>query len=814
MYSVKTAACLVLTLLAFTTVVAQQPAYKTITAVRTNAKNPFSPDPLFNYQWPNPADTGELEIFPLLAVSFTATNNASFNTHDFKSNNSITVNGTGSIRFDFGQTNAAWLEFDADSMPDSVTMSISEYNEPAILNAGALNRFKTLAPVRHGNTYRLELNPQLYEGVRFGWIHVLKHTAPWRIKNVRLVCQVKPVNYRGSFSSSDTMLNKIWYTGAYTVRLNLMQDYLGAILMERSDRISWTGDAYPSQAASMVAFGNFGMIKANLVHTSTQYNGIESYALYWVLSLVDYVNYSGDTTFGSAYINNASQKLDNAYKNFGQPVKLGFYGWDERLGAGFENPNNAETNQAYKMLSIHCWAAFSKLAEQLGYRQVAAKYAAYAAEKFAEVRKDTGWLHNYGIHAAADAINTGLTTAAENNVLYNGNYKSRVNRLSYSPFNQYFILQSQGQMGKYEDALSTINDCWGGQIRYGGTTFFEDYRPSWNKILPLNGAPVNNQCGYTSLTHPWSAGVTKWLSEEVLGIKPLSPGFPTFQVIPHMGNLTFVNGATPTPHGLIKAAFNAKTGMHSLTVPAGTVARVVRIPLIGELSTVYINEKLVDAASLVEGQTLTLTNLTEGEYRCRVIYKKLWPVTKPVEPAWDYKITRFTQDTLSGGHWLNKYGKNGYILFNALDSAVHLQHKPAYLDTLVVKNAASVSLQLAKYKQGVLTGANGTTHNIGAYTTKDPIACLQTMTLDVTVNDDKEHQLALYFFDWDGNERRSAVELFDLKTLSLLAPVQLVERYGQGKYLVFKYSGSIRIRINQVRGTNAAISGIFFDEPK
>jgi len=814
MYSVKTAVCFVLTLLAFTAVVAQQPTGKTITAVRTNAKNPFSPDPLFNYQWQNPADTGALEIYSLQPVNFTTTNKVSFDFRAFKSNNSITVNGEGDARFDFGQTNAGWLEFDADSMPDSITMSISEYNEPAILNAGALNRFKTLAPVRHGNTYRLELNPQLYEGVRFGWIHVVKHNAQWRIKNIRLVCQVKPVNYKGSFSSSDTMLNKIWYTGAYTVKLNLMQDYLGAILMERSDRISWTGDAYPSQAASMVAFGNFGIIKANLIHTSTQYNGIESYALYWVLSLADYVNYSGDTAFGSAYINNASQKLDNAYKNFNQPVKLGFYGWDERLGAGFENPDNAETHQAYKMLSIHCWAAFSKMAAQLGQQAVAAKYAAYAAEKLAEVRKDAAWLHNYGIHAAADAINTGLTTAEENDVLYNSHYKSRVNRLSYSPFNQYFILQSLGQMGKYNDALSTINDCWGGQIKYGGTTFFEDYRPSWNNILPSNGAPVNNQCGYTSLTHPWSAGVTKWLSEEVLGIQPLSPGFATFRVVPHLGSLTFVNGATPTPHGVIKAAFNAKTGIHSLTVPPGTVAQLVSIPLMGDVSAVYINNKLIDAASLVNNQTLTLTNLTAGNYHCRVVYKKLWPVTKPTEPAWDYQVTAFMQDSISGGQWPGKYGKDGYILFNTLNSGLHLQHKPAYIDTLVTKNTASISLQPWQRRQGVLTDADGDIHNIGAYTTKDPIACLQTMTLDITVNDNKEHQLALYFFDWDGNERRTAIELFNLKTLNLLAPVQLVERYGRGKYLVFKYSGSTRIRINQVRGTNAAISGIFFDEPK
>ena len=69
------------------------------------------------------------------------------------------------------------------------------------------------------------------------------------ITNVRLVCQAKPANYLGSFECDNTMLNRIWYTGAYTVRTNLLENCFGAILMERGDRFSWTGDAYISQAA-------------------------------------------------------------------------------------------------------------------------------------------------------------------------------------------------------------------------------------------------------------------------------------------------------------------------------------------------------------------------------------------------------------------------------------------------------------------------------------------------------------------------------------------------------------------------------------
>ena len=111
---------------------------------------------------------------------------------------------------------------------------------------------------------------------------------------MRLVCQTKPVNYEGSFASDNELLNKIWYTAAYDVRANLKEDYLAAILVDRGDRHSWTWDAYLSQAASLAAFGNYDFILKNLRYTAVRSNGIESYELYWILSLIDYYEYSGD----------------------------------------------------------------------------------------------------------------------------------------------------------------------------------------------------------------------------------------------------------------------------------------------------------------------------------------------------------------------------------------------------------------------------------------------------------------------------------------------------------------------------------------
>ena len=249
---------------------------------------PESPDPLVQYRWKEPRASDGLQVYVLRPTALQPAPTESFEGMATEASIpcTILVRGPGSLRFDFGVESAAWLEFDSPDLAGAVEMSISEYNEPAVVNVGAQNPVKTLRPVRHGNTYRLELNKELYEGLRFGWIHVRSFERPWHITDVRAVCQVKPANYEGRFACSDPLLTRIWYSGAYGVKVNLQPDYFGAILMERSDRFSWTGDAHTSQGAALVAFGNRDFVKHNLDRTANDSNNIESYSLYWILSLM------------------------------------------------------------------------------------------------------------------------------------------------------------------------------------------------------------------------------------------------------------------------------------------------------------------------------------------------------------------------------------------------------------------------------------------------------------------------------------------------------------------------------------------------
>lgn len=262
--------------------------------VFTGAPIPYHADPLARYAWAPGVDAGALQAFALLPASVQAmpgtAPGAFANASSLLARGpTVTVAGAGALMLDYGLNNAAWIEFDSPDLSEAdaaaVTLGVSEYNEYEITNLGA----KVLRPVAYPGaspgapaTYRLEIpHPDksgLYEGVQFAWMSVnATPAAPWTITGLRLVCQVKPTNWGGAFEApGDDLLTSIWYLGAYTVKVNLLADQFGSILIYRGDRFSWTGDAHVAQKTAMAALGNFDFVGQNLNFTKTNCNGIES----------------------------------------------------------------------------------------------------------------------------------------------------------------------------------------------------------------------------------------------------------------------------------------------------------------------------------------------------------------------------------------------------------------------------------------------------------------------------------------------------------------------------------------------------------
>ncbi|WP_433892452.1 alpha-L-rhamnosidase C-terminal domain-containing protein [Streptomyces sp. CA-111067] len=789
-----------------------------------------SRDPLVRYRWTDPVAADPLQVYQLRPVAAWTQTPASFDgLHSAATGRcGITVKGAGSIRFDFGLESPAWLEFDSADLSGTVEMSISEYNEPGVVNPGPAHPVKTLAPVRYGDSFRLELNADLFEGVRFGWIHVRTFDRPWHITAVRAVCQAKPTNYNGTFHSSDEQLNRLWYAGAYGVRVGFQGTYMAPILMDRGDRYGWAGDCNPIQSAALVAFGDWDYVKANLDRTVDSSFGIETYSLYWVLSLLEYYQHTGDTATLTGYLDNATGKLDHGDDIYADP-NITFYGWDERLGGGFDRPNQPETKAAYRMLFIRACLEFADAAESVGRADLAATYRATAARRRAELHADPNWFRSLGVHALGEAVNAGCVDDGERAEVYDLEFADRLNRLSFSTFNQFYILQAMAALDRHDEALVTLRDNWGGQLDYGGTTFFEVFRPDWLQVLGRNDPVPNSQSGWTSLSHPWGGGVTSWLSQEILGISPTSPGFGTVDVFPLPGRgVRSVSGSVPTPHGTVSAEFDLDSGTGQVVVPAGSRARI-GIPSGGRrIERIQVNGRQLwrdgtfhrtagVGSARQAGDRVVLDDVPPGRYRLKATYRGA--AGSPPRPAgWNYPMRFVRHDTATGGNWGTAYGRDGHVLFNYDAAGQHLASLPGYVSSVTPWSGGNSSCLNTVWESGTgdaralaRDASGGFPRNAGVLYSMTPSPGGMTMVVDVAADPGAVYQLAMYFVDWDSTARRVCVEVFDLDTLKRAVPVQLVDDFHDGHYLVYRCDRPVRIRVAHVLGANAVLSGLFFD---
>ncbi len=89
-------------------------------------------------------------------------------------------------------------------------------------------------------------------------------------------------------------------------------------------------------------------------------------------------------------------------------------------------------------------------------------------------------------------------------------------------------------------------------IAEGATSLWESYDLRWPKTNPHLSLQADGTSGYfVSLAHGWSSGPTAWLTENVLGITPATPGYDTVFIEPNLFGLAYARGSVPTPHGPI-----------------------------------------------------------------------------------------------------------------------------------------------------------------------------------------------------------------------------------------------------------------------
>jgi hypothetical protein len=113
----------------------------------------------------------------------------------------------------------------------------------------------------------------------------------------------------------------------------------------------------------------------------------------------------------------------------------------------------------------------------------------------------------------------------------------------------FYELEALCAMGEQRYVLKEMKDYWGGMLKLGATSFWEEYNPG------KKGAEHYSMYGREfgkSLCHAWGASPIYLLGKYYLGVKPTSAGYATYDVEPGLGGLQWMEGKVPTPKGDIE----------------------------------------------------------------------------------------------------------------------------------------------------------------------------------------------------------------------------------------------------------------------
>jgi alpha-L-rhamnosidase len=498
--------------------------------------------------------------------------------------NSATDADSPSLLLDFGREISGRLLVESASSVDS-TLSIA-YGESEI-EAMATG----LTAGQQGGNY---LGTNLLEvpangivrgpksGFRYVRIRFLRGAPATVFKSIRVEGIYYPVEYKGSFDSSDQQLNHIWETGAYTAHL-CMQD--GIWDAPKRDRGRWVGDIDVEGRVISTVFGDPSLteetLNALVPDGGGLVNGIPSYSALWVTSLANLYAHTGDKSFVASQHEallrilaamDASLDSNGLFTN--AKHQWLFVDWSPGLYA-----YTAEARIGTQLQYIRAYRAAAMLLRELGDNANAERYEAQSARTLAAVHtlRDANGA-TYGVTWQLNALAALVDAPSSDGSLWS-DVLSHVKQDApgdqvISPYFNSYLLDAMSATGHRQQALEWIRTYWGGMLAEGATSFWESYDLRWPKTNPHLSLQADGTTGYfVSLAHGWSSGPTAWLAENILGIKPTSPGYKTVDIRPDLLGLEYANGSVPTPHGVITIHIDKRKGV-TLDLPPAVEATV------------------------------------------------------------------------------------------------------------------------------------------------------------------------------------------------------------------------------------------------
>ncbi|MEI6602912.1 MAG: GNAT family N-acetyltransferase [Clostridia bacterium] len=391
------------------------------------------------------------------------------------------------------------------------------------------------------------------------------------VESVSLRYEYLPLTQVGHFRSSDEALNQIWDTSVYTLHLNTREFMLDGI---KRDRWVWSGDAYQSFLMNYYAFFDVAVNERTLLALRgkdpvTQHiNTILDYSFYWFLGLHDYYLYTGNLSFVERNYTKMLSLMDFCLGRLdadgfmpGLPGDWVFVDW-----AVMEKEGALSAEQLLLLRSLEIMRDF---ASEFGDDARSLEFADLAADLKRKIVA-VFWDAEKGgfINSRLDGVINDRITKHPNifallfDILDETQRKSVQTRVIQNPaidpittpYFRFYELAALCELGEQPYVLKEILAYWGGMLRLGATTFWEEFDPQMAGVehLAMYDRPFGK-----SLCHAWGASPIYLLGKYYLGVKPLTPGFDTYEIKPALGGLAWIEGEVPMPNGRVKVYMDA-----------------------------------------------------------------------------------------------------------------------------------------------------------------------------------------------------------------------------------------------------------------
>jgi hypothetical protein len=369
----------------------------------------------------------------------------------------------------------------------------------------------------------------------------------------------------------------------------------------KRDRGRWAGDLDVEGRVISTVFGDRSLTEETLralvpSKEGAHVNGIPSYSALWITSLENLYQHSGDKAFvlsqrqallGMLAAMDASLNADGLFDN----VKHQWLFVDWAPGLYAYTP---ESRIGTQFQYIRAYRAAAVLLRAMDDVADAQRYDAQAVRALNSIRTlrdangatygDTWQLNT--LAALVDKPANPLWSEVLSHVKQDAPADQVV-----SPYFNAYVLDAMAAIGHQREALNWIRAYWGGMLAEGATSFWESYDLRWPKTNPHLSLQADGTSGYfVSLAHGWSSGPTAWLTENVLGITPSSPGYDTVNIHPNLLDLDYASGTVPTPHGIITIHIDKKKGIE-LDLPAGIAHATVAYTPPTPKTTVFLDGK-------------------------------------------------------------------------------------------------------------------------------------------------------------------------------------------------------------------------------